>query len=236
VSSGVRDSGAATVPRRFPPDQEHPWVAVDVVLYTLADETLQTLLVRIKHGPFAGAWAFPGGLVPVGESLQDAALRELVEKTPVRDVYLEQLFTFGDPSRNPTAHVVSTAYFALVPGPVRRPHEGTKYAEAMWSPVDSLPPLAYDHNIVATVALQRLRSKLAYTNVVYGLLAREFTLGELQRVYEVIRARPIDRRNFRKKILASGMLKRLNRRRLGPHRPATLYAFRDRVPKQIDLF
>ncbi|MGH7822619.1 MAG: NUDIX hydrolase, partial [Candidatus Binatia bacterium] len=211
-------------------------VAVDVVIFRVAEGRLQALLVKIKRGPFRGRWAFPGGLVGTGEALDAAARRELHEKTPVRGVYLEQLFTFGDPERNPAAHVVSTAYFALLPpsAPLSRP--GSKYADAAWIDVIRLPALAYDHNCIATVALDRLRAKIHYTNVAYSLLPREFTLGELQRIYEAIRARPLDRRNFRRKILESRLLEPAQRMRHGPHRPAALYRFRDRGLKHIELF
>ena len=173
--------------------QQHPWVAVDIVIFAIEDEALKTLLVKIKNEPLAGSWAFPGGLVAVGESLEAAAMRELREKTPVRDVYLEQLFTFGDPGRNPTAHVVSTAYWALLPRPTPLPLHGSKYSDSAWWSVSRLPPLAYDHRRVAQVAVERLQSKVEYTNVVYNLLPEEFTLGDLQRIYEIIRDRPLDR-------------------------------------------
>ena len=216
-------------------EQGHPWAAVDVVLFTVAVDHLETLVVRIKKGPLAGQWAFPGGLVGIDESLQEAARRELREKTPVRDIYLEQLFTFGEPERNPDKRVVSTVYFALVPPPAPVPRPGTKYAGAAWIDVMRLPSLAYDHNEVAHVALERLRAKLEYTNVVYGLLPREFTLGDLQRIYEIIRGESLDRRNFRKKILASRLLRRLPRLRRGAHRPAALYEFRDRQLRHVEL-
>jgi 8-oxo-dGTP diphosphatase len=219
---------ASRRPRPEEFEQRHPWAAVDVVIFRVDRRALQALLVEIKQGPFRGRWAFPGGLVRVGESLDDAARRELEEKTPIRDVYLEQLFTFGDPARNPAAHVVSTAYFALLPASTVQPSAGTKYAQAAWLDVDRLPPLAYDHNRVAAVARERLRAKIEYSNVAYGLLPRAFTLGELQRVYEVIRGAPLDRRNFRKRIVESGLLRPLARMRRGAHRPAALYAFRDR--------
>ena len=208
--------------------QQHPWAAVDVVIFRVNGHALEALLVKIKRGAFRGRWAFPGGLVKLGESLDEAARRELVEKTPIRDVYLEQLYTFGDPARNPVRRVVSTAYFALLPASVAAPQAGTKYSEAAWFDVARLPTLAYDHKRIAAVALDRLRAKIAYTNVAYGLLPRAFTLGELQRVYEVIRGRSLDRRNFRKRILEAGLIRSLGRYRLGAHRPAVLYAFRER--------
>jgi 8-oxo-dGTP diphosphatase len=232
-------SAASTLRLRSPvratQAQTHPWVAVDVVIFRVHGAVLQTLLVRIKHGPFLGRWAFPGGLVGIGEPLDDAARRELFEKTAIRDLYLEQLFTFGDPSRNPTAHVVSTAYFALLPTTAPMPRSGSKYSEAAWFDVLRLPALAYDHNRVVDVALDRLRAKVGYTNVVYSLLPRQFTLGELQRVYEVICGRSFDRRNFRKKMLESGLLLPLRRYRRGAHRPAALYAFRERRLRHAQL-
>ena len=212
-----------------------PRVAVDVVIFRVSGDALQALVVKIKHGPCVEQWAFPGGLVHAGETLDEAARRELTAKTSLRGVYLEQLFTFGDPRRNPQAHVVSTAYFALLPTTVADVQPGTKYSQAAWIGVDRLPALAYDHNKVAKVALERLRAKIAYTNVVYGLLPREFTLGELQRVYEVILGRSLDRRNFRKALLASGLLRRLARQRRGAHRPAALYAFRERRLRNLAL-
>jgi 8-oxo-dGTP diphosphatase len=216
--------------------QRHPWAAVDVVIFRVHAERLEALLVKIKRGPFRRRWAFPGGLVLLGESLDDAARRELHEKTPIHDVYLEQLFTFGAPSRNPVHHVVSTAYFALLPASASEPRPGRKYAEAAWSPVTRLPALAYDHHQIAAVALERLRAKIEYTNVAYALLPRTFTLGDLQRVYEVIAGRRFDRRNFRKKMFESGLLKRVGGFRRGRHRPASLYAFRERrVQKMLPI-
>jgi len=147
-------------------------VAVDAVLFALSEGTLKALLVKIKKGGFAGRWAFPGGLVQLGETLDDAARRELYEKTGVQDLYLEQLYTFGDARRDPTAHTVAVAYFALVPDPGQVLRRGEKYADIGWFPVRALPPLAYDHNAIAAYALQRLQAKLSYTNIVYSLLPR----------------------------------------------------------------
>jgi 8-oxo-dGTP diphosphatase len=211
-----------------------PLVAVDVVIFTIDAGELQALLVEVKRGPFAGRWAFPGGLVPLGEAPEATATRELSAQTGIRDVYLEQLRSFGDPDRDPQAHVVSIAYFALLPSKGEtRAHP--KYARLAWFPVRQLPSLAYDHNAIAAYALDRLRSKLEYTNIVYSLLPAELTLGELQEVYEVILARHLDRRNFRKKILALGLLKPLRRQRRGAHRPAQLYAFTRRQPMMIGM-
>lgn len=221
--------------RRFSETQGHPWVAVDVVIFTLDRRTLQCLLVQVKEGPFAGRWAFPGGLVGAEESVDEAARRELYERTGVKNAYLEQLYTFGKPERDPATRVVSVSYLALVSYPKVRLDAGAKYAAVRWFAANHLPPLAYDHQHVGRLGLQRLRSKLQYTNIVYSLLPREFTLGEVQEIYETILRRPLDRRNFRKRILALGLLTPLRKVRRGAHRPAFLYAFRQRRPMIIEM-
>jgi 8-oxo-dGTP diphosphatase len=212
-----------------------PLVAVDVVIFSIVERDLQALLVEVKSGPYTGRWAFPGGLVPVGEAPEVTATRELSAQTGIGDVYLEQLRTFGDPGRDPRSHVVSVAYFALVAGKGQVHADNPKYRRMQWFSVRDLPSLAYDHNLLAHCALERLRSKLAYTNIVYSLLPREFTLGELQEIYEIIVGRPLDRRNFRKKILALGLLRPLHRQRRGRHRPAQLYAFTRREPMNVEI-
>ena len=212
-----------------------PRVAVDVVIFTIDAAELKALLVEVKSGPFAGRWAFPGGLVPGGEAPEVTATRELQAQTGIRDVYLEQLRTFGDPSRDPHAHVVSVAYFALVAAKGEAPAGNRKYGRMQWLPVRALPSLAYDHNAIAQYALGRLQAKLGYTNIVYSLLPPEFTLSQLQEVYEIILHHGLDRRNFRKKILALGLLRPLHRERRGPHRPAQLYAFTRREPMNVQI-
>ena len=212
-----------------------PLVAVDVVIFTIAHGALQALLVEVKNGPFAGRWAFPGGLVSVGESPETTATRELFTQTGIHDLYLEQLRTFGEPARDPHAHVVSVAYFALVPSKDAVTAGSPRYARLEWFPVRALPSLAYDHTAVAHYALTRLQAKLEYTNIVYSLLPQEFTLGQLQEIYEIILGRSLDRRNFRKKILAIGLLKPLHRQRRGRHRPAQLYTFTRRQPMDVQM-
>jgi 8-oxo-dGTP diphosphatase len=212
-----------------------PQVAVDVVIFTIDGGALKALLVLANNGPFAGRWAFPGGLVPLGEAPEITATRELRAQTGIEDVYLEQLRTFGDPTRDPCRHVVSIAYFALIPARAEMRRTSAKYAGVRWTPVRSLPRLAYDHNHVADHALARLRAKLGYTNVAFSLLPDAFTLGELQEVYEVILGRNLDRRNFRKKIAALGLLRALGREKRGPHRPASLYRFRRRVLMNVSI-
>lgn len=215
--------------------QEHPWVAVDVVIFTLDHKTLKCLLVQVKGGAFGGMWAFPGGLVGEEESLDEAAKREVQERTGVKDSYLEQLYTFGKPERDPGTRVVSVSYLSLVLSRRVDLNPASKYAAIRWFHADRIPHLAYDHDQVKRLAFQRLRSKLQYTNIVYSLLPSEFTLGELQEVYETILHRPLDRRNFRKKVLASGLLRSLRKVRVGAHRPAFLYAFKKRRPMIIEM-
>jgi len=226
---------AARLPDRPAAPSASPLVAVDTVIFTIDAGELKALLVEVRNGPCVGRWAFPGGLVPMGEAPETTATRELFAQTGIANVYLEQLRTFGDPARDPHAHVVSVAYFALVPTKAHARVPAEKYARVEWFPVRALPSLAYDHNAIAAYALERLRAKLAYTNIVYSLLPTEFTLGELQDIYEIILGRQLDRRNFRKKVLASGLLRALRRQRRGRHRPAELYAFTRREPMMIAM-
>src|SRR5277367_634766 len=212
-----------------------PMVAVDTVLFAINDGRLQTYLVELRRGPGRGRWAFPGGLVRVGEMLDDAARRELHESTGLRGAYLEQLFTFGDPSRDPRAHVVSVAYMALIPDARAVGAPSDKYGTGKWYDVARLPQLAYDHSLMGGYALKRLKSKLEYTNIAHALLPREFTFAEFEELYSLILGRPLDRRNFRRSILKMGMLKRLPHTRRGPHRPAALYSFANQSLRFIEM-
>jgi 8-oxo-dGTP diphosphatase len=220
---------------RFTRNEGYPWVAVDLVIFTADERGLRCLLVQVKEGPFVEKWAFPGGLVGARESLDEAAARELRERTGVHSGYLEQLYTFGRPERDPANRVVSVSYMALVPFHRVTLSPGEKYRAVRWADANLPPPLAYDHTQVARLALQRLRAKLQYTNIVCHLLPKEFTLGELQRVYEIILKRALDRRNFRKKILALKLLNPLHKQKIGPHRPASLYSFKQRRPMVIEI-
>lgn len=210
-------------------------VAVDVACCTVRDGALHVLLAQARQGPFAGWWALPGGLVREAEPLDEAAARELREHAGLADCYLEQLYTFGHPLRDPLGRVVSVAYVGLVAtdAATALPAGDDRYAAIAWHRAAHLPPLAYDHAAVVRTAVARLRAKLQYTNLAWGLVPRTFTLGELQSVYEAILGRSLDRRNFRKKILSLGLLRALGRTRRGPHRPAALYAFRSRRPMTV---
>ena len=204
-------------------------------MFALEEGQLKSYLVQLKQGTVAGKWAFPGGLVQRGELLDDAARRELEGATDLDQAYLEQLFTFGDPSRDPFAHVVSVAYMALTDDPARVSACSGKYASGQWYEVTGLPPLAYDHALVAGYALNRLRAKLTYTNIAVHLLPPSFTFAELEELYASVLERPLDRRNFRLRIMAAGLLHPLGRTRRGPHRPASLYSFAQRSVQMIEM-
>jgi 8-oxo-dGTP diphosphatase len=212
-----------------------PKVAVDTVLFAIESGRLKCYLVRLKAGPNAGKWAFPGGLVRVGEMLDDAARRELYTSTGLNDCYLEQLFTFGDPTRDPKAHIVSVAYMALIDDPGTISSCSQKYAHGRWFELTKLPDLAYDHAIMAEYASRRLKSRLEYTNIACNLLPPKFTFTQLEELYGTVLGRELDRRNFRRRILAMGLLKRLPQERRGPHRPAALYAFTRRSLQVIEM-
>lgn len=201
-------------------------VAVDLVIFTIRDGALHALLIERALPPFEGRWALPGGFILRGESLADAALRELGEETGVRNVYLEQLYTFGDPDRDPRGRVVSVAYYALISADRAPLSAGSDASAARWWPVADHPPLAFDHGEILAYAVERLRNKLEYTTVGFQLLPPKFTLTQLQQVYEAILGRALDKRNFRRKMDLLGILSPLKEwSREGRSRPAQLFTF-----------
>jgi len=206
---------------------EQPGITVDLVIFTVNDNTLNVLLTKRAEQPFADYWALPGGFLLTGESLEEAAMRVLKEKTGVHDVYLEQLYTFGDPKRDPRTRVITVSYIALIPWSNLDQPESKKVADLKWVPADCTPKLAFDHKEILQYALQRLRAKVTYSNIVYGLMPEQFRLSELQRMYETILNDTLDKRNFRKRMLASGLLQETGKKHLhGAHRPAMLYQFK----------
>ena len=206
---------------------EQPGITVDLVIFTVNDDQLKVLLLKRAEAPFSGQWSLPGGFLFVGESLEAAARRVLKEKTGVEDVYLEQLYTFGKPDRDPRTRVITVGYFALIPWANLDQPASTKVADLKWSAVDEIPRLAFDHKEILQTAVQRLRAKVSYSNIVYGLLPEHFRLSELQRIYETILNEKLDKRNFRKRMLASGLLHETGKKHLqGAHRPAMLYQFK----------
>lgn len=215
---------------------EHAVIATDVVIFTMKDDVLQVLLIKMTKSEYEDHWALPGGLVEGDEGLEESAHRHLEVKTGVKEDYLEQLETFGAPDRDPFGRVVSVAYFALVPQDKHELSTSEEYDGVEWFPVGDLPKLAYDHELMLATAVARLKAKLEYTNIAYGLLPHSFTLTDLQTVYEVILGKDIDKRNFRKKILASGILKETKEIRSdGAYRPAKLYAFTSESPQVVEM-
>lgn len=214
-------------------DCQRPLVAVDVVIFTLRDDDLRVLLVRRRRPPQEGLWAIPGGALGVDETLEAAAVRTLEEQTGLGDVYLEQLYTFGEPCRDPRGRVITVAYFAIVPvtGDIRCADshgDGVRW----WSIYD-LPPVAFDHAEILDYALTRLRYKLEYTAVGFELLPKEFTLPELQMAYEIVLGEKLDKRNFRRKILSAGVIEPSGSHRTGEGRPARLYRYREDAVAEV---
>jgi 8-oxo-dGTP diphosphatase len=205
---------------------DRPSVTVDVVMMSLRQCDLQVLLVKRRAWPYEGMWAIPGGFVNINESLEAAARRELQEETGVENVYMEQLYTFGDPGRDPRTRVITVVYFALLDSERLQVKAGDDAADVGWFSAYKLPPLAFDHAKIIEYALTRLRGKLDYTTIAFNLLPEQFTLRELQRVYEIILHKKLDKRNFRKKILSTGILEDTGAKKMeGTHRPARLYRF-----------
>lgn len=200
-------------------------VAVDIVIFTIQKKELRVLLVKRGIEPFAGHFAIPGGFVLDDESLDQAALRELKEETGVGDVYLEQLYSFGDPGRDPRGRVITVAYFALIAADHAALAAGSDAADAAWWPVSKLPELAFDHRRILDYSLERLRNKLEYTTVGFQLLPKRFSLTELQEVYEAILGKDLDKRNFRRKVALLKILRPTREYRHGGRRPAQLFEF-----------
>jgi 8-oxo-dGTP diphosphatase len=217
-----------------PSPSERPAVTVDVVIFSLRDGDLKVLLIRRASPPHKGKWAVPGGYVHHNESLNEAALRELEEETGLRDVYLEQLYTFGDPKRDPRGRVITVAYFALVCD-AAAPRAGAAAAEAAWHSMYDLPDLAFDHGEILNYALRRLRYKLEYSAVGFELLPNEFSLTDLQTAYEIVLGEKVDKRNFRRRILEAGILAETSKYREGEGqgRPARLYRYKKNAVTEV---
>lgn len=211
-----------------------PALTVDCVVFGLDDSDLKVLLIRRGLEPFLGKWALPGGFVRLYETLEAAALRELSEETGLARVYLEQLYTFGALDRDPRERVVSVAYYALVKLSDHRVQAATDAKDAAWFSVDDVPQLAFDHTEILKTAHDRLRGKVQYQPIGFELLPPKFTLTQLQRMYEIILERSLDKRNFRKKILAMDILVELDEvQRDVAHRAARLYRFDERKYRRL---
>jgi 8-oxo-dGTP diphosphatase len=205
----------------------HLAVKTDVVIFTLREERLELLLVKRPRVPFKGEWSLPGGFLDPATDLDASAMTELEEETGVTGVYLEQLYTFGRPDRDPRERVITVAYYALIPTGKVQIGKAATIQEVGWFAFDKLPRLAFDHQEIVNMARQRLMAKLDYSTIAFQFLPMQFTLSELQNVYEIIRGEEMDKRNFRKWIAASGLIEDTGSvKKNGSHRPARLYRTR----------
>lgn len=203
-------------------------VTVDIVIFTVRRKKLEVLLVQRGAEPYKGKWAIPGGFIRLSENLDEAAKRVLDEKTNVKDVYLEQLYTFGKPDRYPNARVITVGYFALIRSDDLELAHDTELQiqQVKWHSVYNLPPLAFDHEDIINYALRKLRDRLEYTPVAFQLLPVKFTLTDLQKTYELILDKTLDKRNFRKKMVSLGILTESEEfSKTSSKRPARLYWF-----------
>lgn len=210
-------------------------LTVDTVALAAQEGQLEIVLIRRKHDPFKTMWALPGGFLHEhDESVEQAAARVLLEETNVGDVYLEQLFTFGDKHRDPRTRVVTVSYLALLRQDDLKLIASSDASGVAWWPVLDLPKLAFDHKRIIEYAHQRIKYKIEYSAAAFSLLPEKFTLRDLQSVYEAVLGRPVDNRNFRKKFLKLGVLQELDETtQQGSFRPAKLYRFDQKEFEQL---
>ena len=208
----------------FPTENGRPVLTTNIVVFTLRDEQLKLLLVRRANAPYQGYLSLPGGVVGEDEDIEANATRKLEEGTGVSGVYLEQLYTFGTLERDPRERVVSVAYYALVASKRLRLRTDEHSEGVGWFALDELPELAFDHAQMADTAHQRLAAKLDYSTIAFQFMPERFTLNDLQKVFQIILNRELDKRNFRKRMLAMDQIRQTSEvRRNGSHRPARLY-------------
>lgn len=215
-----------------------PSVTVDIITFSIKDNNLKVLLIKRGIEPFKDKWAIPGGFVRIKESLEEAAKRELEEETGVKEVYLEQLYTFGELNRDPRGRVITVSYFALISAEKSEQElkATTDASEAKWFSVKELPELAFDHSSILKYAMKRLRWKFEYTTLAFSLLPKKFTLTQLQKLYEIVFDRKFDKRNFRKKIRSLDLITPTREiQKDVSNRPPKLYSFKKRIGEIVEI-
>ncbi|VVB80053.1 ADP-ribose pyrophosphatase [uncultured archaeon] len=216
-------------------DYPKPAVTVDIVIFSVRDNDLQVLLVKRGVEPAKGMWALPGGFVKMDESLEDAAKRELEEETGLKDVYLEQLYTFGDPKRDSRGRVVTVSYMALVNSEEVNLHASTDTTDVKFFSVKKLANVAFDHKKIIEYGIKRLRWKFEYTAVAFSMLPEKFTMAQIQDLYELVFDKKFDKRNFAKKILSLDILKEEGIKVDVSHRPPKLYSLKTKVSDVVEI-
>jgi 8-oxo-dGTP diphosphatase len=213
-----------------------PALTTDCVIFGFDDSDLKVLLIQRGIEPYKGKWALPGGFVQMDENAEEGAKRELYEEAGLKDIFIEQLYTFSDVDRDPRGRVVTVAYYALVSLKNNMPKAGDDAKNAAWFSIHAIPSLAFDHEKILRMAFYRLKGKIRYQPIGFELLPEKFTLPELQHLYEIILETSIDRRNFRKKILSMDILLELDEKQKGvAHKAATYYTFDKMKYEQLSL-
>ena len=212
-------------------------VAVDAIVFGYSKEdAVSVLLIQRKYDPFKNAWAIPGGFVLEDESLEQAVHRELREETGISVNYLEQLYTFGEPKRDPRQRIISVAYFGLVKTTQYQQLKASTDAEnAKWFSIKKIPALAFDHKQILAAAIERLRTKIRYQPIGFELLDKKFPFSDLEKLYTVLHDKEINRRNFSKKILSYGFLEETGElsKSSGKGRPIKMDQFNQKLYKDL---
>ena len=202
----------------------HPSVTTDCVIFGFDGTRLNVLLIERGIDPYKGKWAFPGGFLKIDEAAEEGAKRELFEETGMKTAYIRQFHTFSNPDRDPRERVISIAYYALVR--LSDVKAGDDAAKAQWFPIDKVPSLAFDHDLILRMALTELRRQIHFEPIGFELLSEKFTMTQLQHLYEAILDVRFDRRNFSNKMLKLGILNQLDENIMLPNKKeAFLYSF-----------
>ncbi|WP_108823250.1 NUDIX domain-containing protein [Dysgonomonas sp. Marseille-P4361] len=212
--------------KKYTYDYPRPAITVDCIIFGFDKNELKVLLTKRAIEPYLGKWAFPGGFINIDETADDCARRKLLEEAGLQDIFMEQLYTFSDLNRDPRYRVISIAYYALVRSTDYILDAGLNIEDVQWFSLQEIEDLAFDHNKILDIAIERLKGKIRYQPIGFELLPEKFTLPDLHRLYETILQRDIDRGNFRKKILSMDLLiDHSDEQENRPSRGAKIYSF-----------